>query len=159
MDDLADDVYYRGRCTEFSEIRKFTENNITIRKPFAWINRFLWLLRDGILWFLTGYGVRVKRLIFFILAILVAGTIVFHQPEVVVLKSGINLTSVIQPQDSYWESFWISLNLFLPIEIPSGSYWIPSQNFAIFGTLLKMVGWILVPIGIAGITGILKRKP
>ena len=151
-DDIADNVYYKGRCREFSE------NNITLRVSFKWINRFLWLLKDGSLKLLTGYGVRVKRLLIFIGLILLAGTYIFNQPGAVVLNQEANQTLLIWPMDSYWEAFYVSLNLFLPIEIPSGAFWKPSQNFAIFGTLLKLAGWILVPIGVAGISGLLKRS-
>ncbi|MCK4937787.1 MAG: pentapeptide repeat-containing protein [Methanosarcinales archaeon] len=173
-DDLADNVYYKGRCREFSE------NIITIQKPFIWIirplwllkylispliftgiiwiNRCFWLLKEGGLQLLTGYGVRVKRLLFFIVLILLAGTYIFNQPGAVVLKPEANQTLLIWPMDSYLEAFYVSLNLFLPIEIPSGTFWKPSQNFAIFGTLLKLAGWILVPIGVAGISGLLKRS-
>jgi len=151
-DDLADNVYYKGRCREFSE------NNITIQKPFAWINWFFWLLKEVSLQLLTGYGVRVKRLLIFIVLILLAGTYIFNQPGAVILKPEVNQTILIWPMDSYLEAFYVSLNLFLPIEIPSGTFWKPSQNFAIFGTLLKLAGWILVPIGVAGISGLLKRS-
>jgi len=151
-DDLADNVYYKGRCREFSE------NNITIQMSFAWINRPFWWLKEVSLQWLTGYGVRVKRLLIFIVLILLAGTYIFNQPGAVVLKSDVNQTLLIWPMDSYLEAFYVSLNLFLPIEIPSGVFWKPSQNFAIFGTLLKLAGWILVPIGVAGISGLLKRS-
>jgi hypothetical protein len=72
----------------------------------------------------------------------------------------------------FWEGFWISLHHFLPVEIPAGSRWKPTSNplctiqthwgevcmsFEAFATLLKLAGWILVPVGIAGLTGILKR--
>lgn len=157
-DNLADDVYYEGRCREFTKIRKFTENNNPIRRPFVMINRIIWLLKDRFLWALTGYGVKIKRLLIFIVPILVLGAIIYHQPGAVVLKPNINQTTIIRPQDSLIESFWVSLNLFLPVEIPSGAYWDSAPNFTSVGTFLKLAGWILVPIGVAGISGLLKRK-
>jgi hypothetical protein len=65
------------------------------------------------------------------------------------------------------EAAWVSLNLFLPVEIPSGVEWKPSSRswpypkwglkFSSWATLLKLVGWILIPVGLAGLTGWLKR--
>jgi len=82
-DNLADNVYYKGR------IREFSENYIKI---FTWINRFfkylmflmpsliveliilidrlLRLLLDIFLWFFTGYGVKIKRLLILIVFLL-----------------------------------------------------------------------------------------
>ncbi|MCZ7391857.1 MAG: pentapeptide repeat-containing protein [Candidatus Methanoperedens sp.] len=153
-DDLADDVYYEGRRRERKELEK--------------INGWGWWLKDTILFCLTGYGVKVKKLLYFIVPILIVGAIIYHQPGAVVLKPDIKTPPMIQPQDSYFEAFWFCFNLFLPVEIPSGADWNPSSeymqlgmvsiNFTTIGTLLKIAGWILVPIGIAGISGILKRK-
>jgi hypothetical protein len=143
-DEDADDVYYKGRRRESNEIIK--KDNLP-----AW-------LKDRFLWLLTGYGVRLRYLILPIFFILLVGTYVFTQPGAVLLKSETNQTLLIRPMDSYLEAFYVSLNLFLPIEIPSGAFWKPSQNFAIFGTLLKLAGWILVPLGVAGISGLLKRS-
>lgn len=146
-DNLADDVYFKGRYKEFIENAKFSDNDIRIRNPYAMIKRSLWLLKDMFLRFLTGYGVQVIRLLPIIIIILIVGTVIFHQPGAVVLKSDINQTLVL-PQDSYWEAFFVSLNLFLPIEIPSGAYWKLSQDFVIFGTLWKLAGWILILLGL-----------
>jgi hypothetical protein len=65
------------------------------------------------------------------------------------------------------EAFWVSLNTFLPvIEIPSGADWEPSSQiipvlgikFTTLATLLVLAGWILVPVAVAGIAGLLKRS-
>ena len=157
LDKLANDVYYQGR-------KRRSKENITIRDPFAWLS-------DYFLRFITGYGVRLKYLSFTIALILIIGTVIFHNPGAVTLVKDSNYSSI-SPQDSYLESFWVSLNTFLPIEISCGADWIPSHNviwsiqtflgvftikYITFASLMKLIGWILVPVGIAGISGILKR--
>jgi uncharacterized protein YjbI with pentapeptide repeats len=113
--------------------REFTEN-ITIRKPGAWLlDRFL---------------------------------CIFHLEGAV--KLDIQLPSMMSSQVTlpWWEAFWVSLNTFLPIEIPSGADWKPSSliipvfgiKFTTFATVLNLAGWILVPVGVAGIAGLLKRS-
>ncbi|MDR6222596.1 pentapeptide repeat-containing protein, partial [Methanococcoides alaskense] len=144
-DKLADDVYYEQKRRESGQK--------TLRTPSAWLlDRFLWLV--------TGYGVRLHRLSAFIALILLSGTIIFH------FEGAVEPMLNMQPplHLSYWEAFWVSLNTFLPVEIPSGANWIPSSKsivlgirFTTFATLLKLAGWIFVPVGIAGISGILKR--
>ena len=145
-DKLADDVYYEQKRRE--------SDQKTLRTPGAW-------LLDHFLWLFTGYGVRLRRLIVFIALILLVGTIIFHFEGAV--ESRLDMQPL--PHFPYWEAFWVSFNTFLPVEIPSGANWIPSSEiirvlgirFTTFATLLKLAGWILIPVGIAGISGILKR--
>jgi len=151
-DKLADDVYYEQKCRESAQK--------TLGTPVAWLlDRFLWLF--------TGYGVRLYRLIVFIALILFVGTFIFQLEGAVVLNPDIKPPYVFGSNDTLpcWEAFWVSLSTFLPVEIPSGTDWKPSSQtiwflsikFTTFATMLKLSGWILVPVGIAGISGILKR--
>jgi len=151
-DKLADDVYYEQKCRESAQK--------TLGTPVAWLlDRFLWLF--------TGYGVRLYRLIVFIALILFVGTFIFQLEGAVVLNPDIKPPYVFGSNDTLpcWEAFWVSLSTFLPVEIPSGADWKPSSQtiwflsikFTTFATMLKLSGWILVPVGIAGISGILKR--
>jgi hypothetical protein len=166
-DTLADDVYYKQKCREFREDNKIRKlDDIRIRKLGAWLmDRFLWLL--------TGYGVRLRRLVVAIALILLVGAFIFHLEGAVVPNPDIQMTPVlgsqVAPSFSYTEAFWVSLNTFLPVGIPSGADWKPSSEsivvlgivlaikFTTFATLLNLAGWILVPVGVAGISGLLKR--
>jgi hypothetical protein len=117
--------------------------------------------------------------------ILLLGTLIFHLERAVEPKQDTQSPPVTEPQASaegrsllpLWEAFWFSLNLFLPVQIPAGSDWKASSSqiiwriqtpwgrwdirlfikFITFATLLKVAGWILVPVGVAGLAGILKR--
>jgi len=147
-DQLADDVHYEQKSREFTK-------NITIKKPVAW-------LLDRFLWWLTGYGVRPLRLLRAIIPILAIGTVIFQLEGAV--KLDMQPPSMISNQVtlSLCEAFWVSLNTFLPIEIPSGADWIPSSQimlglkFTTFATISSLFGWILVPVGVAAISGLLK---
>jgi len=56
------------------------------------------------------------------------------------------------------EAFAVSVNRFLPVEVPVGSDWTPTGIAAIYATVHHLAGWILVPLGIAALTGLLHRK-
>lgn len=150
-DNLADDVYYDRKCREFKE-------NITIKTPRAW-------LLDRLQWLLTGYGVRLYNLFLAILIILFIGTCIFHLEGAVI---DIQQPSLIDSNLTLnvYDSFWVSFNTFLPIEIPSGKDWESSTQiipllgikFTSFATFMNIAGWILVPLVVAGITGLLKRS-
>ena len=149
-DQLADNVHYEQKSREFTE-------NITIQKFGVWLlDRFLWLL--------TGYGVRPLYLLRAIAPIIVIGTAIFQLQGAVQLDIQPHYMISTQATLSLYEAFWVSLNTFLPIEIPSGADWIPSSQiipglglkFTTFATFSSLAGWILVPVGVAAISGLLK---
>ena len=151
---LANKVYYKRRLREAARIK--------IRKhPIAWIGN--WFLR-----LLTGYGVKLGRLLIPIILIIALGTLVFLRDGAIKPKQ---CTQPISCSKS--EAFWVSLRYFLPVDIPSGANWEPTDSniwkiqnrwckwmsikYTTVATLLKLAGWILIPIAVAGLTGILKR--
>ena len=157
-DKLANKVYYRGMQQRSKKLFKIKKCPLT------------WMLDRLHCWF-TGYGVRTVRLLRLIVPILIIGTLTFHLEGSVVLMPNIQSLSMVNPHESVWESVWVSLNIFLPIDIPSGASWQPSSlfipkfwiipefmRFTTFATLLNLAGWILVPVGVAGISGLLKRS-
>ncbi len=165
-DSLASDVYYERKIREAARIK-------IVEQPLSWIgNRFLWLL--------TGYGVKLWRLFLAFILILLLGPFIFHLDGAVKLKQEKQPTQQIEsqrtPDEGYsiaWaEAFWVNIHLFLPVEIPSGSHLEPStkyifgvetrwgeigMKFITFATMLKLAGWVLVPVALAGLSGLLKR--
>ncbi|MCK5341831.1 MAG: pentapeptide repeat-containing protein, partial [Candidatus Heimdallarchaeota archaeon] len=144
----ADDVYYMRKRREYDEKTR------------------VWKLVKGLDWF-TGYGVHPIRLLLLIAPFIFLGRFIFNLDGAVVLSPSI----VMEGQYSGWDAFWVSLNTFLPIEIPSGTNWQPSSllipkwwiipkfmRFTTFATLLSLAGWILVPVVVAGFSGLLKRS-
>jgi hypothetical protein len=128
-------------------------------------------------WRLVNYGVRPIRLIFFSLLLLVLGTIVFQSPNAVSPKE----QKVVVERPNPWltlDAIGVALHQFLPMEVPIGSKWVPSENrvfmripwsdrvlpfgihpptFATF--FLRIPGWILLPLGAGAIAGLLRGKP
>ena len=145
---LADDVYYERRLRESSTIP---------------LNSWAWPL-DRFLKNFTGYGVRLHLLLWLIVPILLIGGFIFHLEGAVVLGCDGCSPLGLEPHESYLEPLWVSLNIFLPIDIPSGADWGPSSRiiplvglkFTTIATILNLAGWILVPLGVAGISGLLK---
>jgi hypothetical protein len=59
-----------------------------------------------------------------------------------------------------YNPFWYSFDLLTPfIDLHLADSWMPRQDWhfgRIYAHVHRIVGWILVPIGIAAITGIIK---
>ena len=149
-EDLAKEVYYTRRYWEAHRVT-FEEH------PIAWIG-------DRLLWLLTGYGVQLWRLFVFIALVLALGTVIFHMKGAVETKKGARLADEPDPRSLPWsDAFWMSLRLFLPVEIPAMADWQPSAKTiggircTSWASVMKVVGWILVPLGVAGLTGFLIR--
>jgi hypothetical protein len=141
----------------------FKKNAVSERKelPSALFN--------GLEKWLFNYGVRPYKLIFISVFVIILGSGVFYKPNSVTqrdprLRTGDNI------QLSFGEALNVSLNQFIPIiEIPPGSEWKPSNkpapvlgmltlSFAGYATLHRIAGFILIPLGLAALTGRLYRK-
>lgn len=66
-------------------------------------------------------------------------------------------TAVPEVPFSRTQSFFFALHQFLPIDVPIGSEWVPSLRTEYYASILKVAGAILVPLGIAILTGLLRR--
>jgi uncharacterized protein YjbI with pentapeptide repeats len=51
----------------------------------------------------------------------------------------------------------VTLHQFIPIDIPLGAKWVPARRTEMYATVLRIAGAILVPLGIAIITGLVRR--
>ena len=101
----------------------------------------------------------------------VPGTVAAREPR----------TGLARPEPvrlSSFEAFGVSLHQFLPVDVPLGSPWIPSDRHvditvpliarklpapfdvpSFFATFfLRLAGWILMPLGVAALTGLLRVK-
>jgi uncharacterized protein YjbI with pentapeptide repeats len=129
----------------------------------------------------ANYGVRPIRIAAFSTILLIIGAFVFSQLGAVSpskeeakdsqqtsaqgSRKEIALTSSPRPiKLSFAGAAAVSLHQFLPIDIPSGSEWKPNRALImrfirsdVYGSILKISGWICVPLGVAAITGILRR--
>lgn len=153
QDRAADDIYLERRSVERKLLRPAHE-------PIAW---FL----DRLYWGLANYGVRPLRLAIFAVACLTLGTLMFHCPGSVQAKSSASPASVCPMLNAnspgWWDAARLSARYFLPVEISllpsceaSGSplWGLASEDWA---AVIRILGWILVPVGIASLSGILRR--
>jgi hypothetical protein len=132
---------------------------------------FSWLYR-----IVANYGIRPYRLAVASALLLVAGTYYFAQPGTVVPEEASRRTSeAYRPTRN--EAIGVSLRQFLPVGVPLAEHLVPAQTEipvrlrwrdygttvqttpAVWATLLTLLGWILVPLGLGSITGVLRRLP
>jgi uncharacterized protein YjbI with pentapeptide repeats len=139
----------------------------------SWLLSALYLL-------VANYGVRPLRLLVYTLVLLTLGTAYFHAPGTVEPKDEKIREQTLAKADtahqlSGIEAFGVTLNYFLPGNVPLSDEWRPLARHkditihvvnrdvrlhlrpATVATILKICGWILVPFGIGAVTGLLRR--
>jgi hypothetical protein len=123
-------------------------------------------------WFF-GYGVRPVRLLWISIAIILLGGVLFTRPGAVELKDPRPITAR-EPRDVYrhpldfLEALMFSLRLFIPVvELPAGEQWTASHTTRLpwisfpydgYASAQRLAGAILVPLGVAGLSGFLVRR-
>lgn len=152
-DEEANGVYLERRRVERQRKKGF---------PKVW---------DVFWWGLANYGVRPYRLLVFAALLLIAGTLVFHRPGAVEPKApaqaGVGVQHSANEEApkcpavlSLGESSRFSLRWFLPVELPLlEDCEVAPGRFSDFAALLKVLGWIIVPVGLASLAGLLRRGP
>jgi uncharacterized protein YjbI with pentapeptide repeats len=120
---------------------------------------------DVFWWGLANYGVRPYRLIYFAGSLLLAGTLVFHRPGAVEQKAP-SVPAAPAPTEmsrcpkalTLGESVRLSLRCLLPVELPLlESCQVSAGGFSDLAAALKILGWIIVPVGLAALAGVLRR--
>lgn len=150
-----------------------------------WVERReKWLNKQWVRWFsdaleaaVANYGVRPFRLFVFAGLAVFLGMILFARWGTVVPsekgKAPDVQGAVALPR---WDAFGVSLHQFLPIDVPMGSQWSPVTHgvkvpiwifwwrFEVWlrpsyvaTIMLRLPGWILVTVGVASLTGFLRR--
>ena len=145
----ADKVYYKRRVQESK--RKSGHYSV-----LDWVSRIL-----------VGYGVGYRELFGWIAAFIIVGMVIFQFPGAVRPAVDIDPAKPIPEPikaacvdlrdcDVDWlEAAGVSANTFLPIQLPIGETWEPS--YVVPASLMKLAGWIIVPLGVAALTGLLQR--
>ncbi|HJR82049.1 MAG TPA: hypothetical protein VJ821_18390 [Anaerolineales bacterium] len=160
--DRADEVYIAYKKREFKEaLSRFSMG--------WWSNLFLWSV---------GYGRKPGFvLIGALLFIIVGWLFVFRKPEGMVslskheiigpkvgnhgtLSRKIPMRVISSQHEIPYNPFWYSLDLFIPfIDLGFDDKWSPRPNrkWAIaYAKLHMLAGWVLLPIGLLAITGVIK---
>ncbi len=138
-----------------------------------------WLV-DCISWLLTNYGVAPARLLNLSAILLLFGVLIFSLPGAVTGAEGKRQQA--EPSAigkdtrlSHWDAFALSFHEFLPLDVPFGSRWTPGNEPVRFtwrlgkrvlnvvtmrpstcATLLKISGYILVPLQILIVNGLIR---
>ena len=131
-------------------------------------SRLRWLA-DAAYGVFTGYGLRSDLLAYFSVALLALGTFVFQLPDAVVPGDPPAGMAAAPSTVSVWQAAGVSLNQFLPLDIPSGGAWVPSDAgivigswptiaFRTYATFHTLCGYLLVPLFLAVVSGLLQRK-
>ncbi|HEX4602904.1 MAG TPA: pentapeptide repeat-containing protein [Candidatus Angelobacter sp.] len=149
--ELADEVYLERRKAE---------------RQWKWVKKrhVAWFI-DLLYFLLLRYGVRPLQLLILSTLLLMLGTMFFSQPYTVSAKEK---TQTAPTKLGACDALEFSIHQFLPVDIPLGEQWVPSSEgihskpgisirpntFA--GLVLRLPGWILVPLGIASFTRLLR---
>ena len=119
-------------------------------------------------WGFARFGARPLRLAVIPLILVVYSTFVFNLPRAVKPKKD---SGCVEHNLSWKEASGVSLNYFLPVEVPVGACWQATNetfrlppfsvqiSFLFWATVLKLLGWIFVPLGLAALGGFLRRDP
>lgn len=146
---LADEVYIAQRRRERAEHLKEPRWPRHSLVPNWLLPRFLGsLLLDG----LVGYGRRPWLALFWSVGFVMLGWIIFRDKKNMILQRK-------EDAQRTYNGFWYSFDLFLPVvQLEEASVWRPKDDyrFAWYVKLHRIVGWILIPLGLAAITGIVK---
>jgi hypothetical protein len=138
-----------------------------------------WLV-DCISWAFTNYGVAPARLLELSAFLLLFGMLIFSVPGAVTSPEGKRHqaeSSTIGKENrlSHWDAFALSFHKFLPLDVPFGSRWVPghepvrltfrlgkrvlnvvTMRPSTCVTLLKISGYILVPLQILIVNGLIR---
>jgi len=118
-------------------------------------------------WALANFGVRPYRLAVYALMLMVVSTWLFAPPNAVSPKKDSGCVAhTLGPT----EAVNVSLSYLLPVELPAGGCWEATRltascaggyeiTFLLWATATRLAGWILVPLGVAALSGLLRRIP
>ena len=110
---------------------------------------------DWLWWRASEYGVSPSRLLIMSIGLVLFGAVVLHLPKAVLPGDGTKAFT-------FWEALWLSTRLFLPVkfEVASASKPNPSIWFVqLLSAVLNIFGWILVPLFIVVVSGMLQYVP
>ncbi len=114
---------------------------------------FLPRLWSDFLHFLVGYGRHPEYALYYCFGFVIFGALIFRSPANVVPRRNDDTSQRYNP-------FWYSFDLLTPfIDLHLADSWMPRQDWrfgCVYAHVHRILGWILVPIGIAAITGIIK---
>jgi hypothetical protein len=117
----------------------------------AWVSMDWWW--NGFLDAFVLYGRGPGRALLWAAFVVVAGWAIFRR------KDGMRPRGPALPTGDFW-AFWYSLDLFLPfLDLQVANQWEPRSDRRLARHYVRvhaLLGWVLVPIGLLAVTGIIK---
>ncbi len=141
-DEQANSVYLRRRAIEHSQLHGALR---------FWDTLYRWI---------ANYGNDLRQEVFIAFILLFTGVFVFSRLGAV---EPTDRTSFLPARISLWTAFWLSAHQFLPLGLPVKPPWSPTRqrvlliSAASYANFLQLLGWILVPLGIAALSGVLRH--
>jgi uncharacterized protein YjbI with pentapeptide repeats len=117
---------------------------------------------DFLYWLLGRYGIRPYQLFAIALSFIFFGAFVYRMPSSVKVSTDVDGKKVwtVASQISVADAVRLSLRKVFPVELPLVTQYEPWEKNRVssdYSGLLRAVGWLILPIGIAAITGLLRR--
>ena len=119
---------------------------------------------DGFYWLIANYGIDLSHEFIATLLCLLIGILIFSRPGAIV--TGESRSKITIPWD---KALRLAVHEFLPLSLPAKPELVPSERVlfirlpwpfrkaASYANFLHIVGWILVPLAVAGLTGLLRH--
>ena len=148
-DKYADEVYIEQR--KRSMLYNFSRPGLRLKA-----------IREWLYYVSCGFGTKPLRLFVASIVLMLAFAFVFSEPGAVSPKQKETAARTL----TWMEGLGVSFNSFLPISVPVGDAWQPTENpcfgllgqpftFSFLATILKILGWLFVPLGTAALTGLI----
>jgi hypothetical protein len=149
---LEDALRREGRIDLANSVFENKEKKARSRGNLGWEAT----IKNFLLYALIGYGREPQRAFYWsALVVLFGWLVVFRTENDVQLRDD-------KDKGRHYDAFWYSLDLFLPIAtLQAADVWIPRQSSWIkrsYAGIHAVLGWILIPIGLAAVTGLVSGK-
>lgn len=111
-------------------------------------------VKNVVLGGLMGYGREPQYAFIWWIPVIVAGWLIFLRRSDVEPRRP-------EDKDRPYDAFWYSVDLFLPLtRLDAAEVWMPRQDSTwrrYYARIHAMLGWILVPIALAAVTGLIGK--
>lgn len=140
---------YRNRADRVFIERKWRERKGISKGFWSWPSKF----KNLFLWAVVGYGRRPWLALLWSTVLIAFGSYMFWQEKGMVRKNSEHF-------GIHYNPVWYSLDLFVPlVDLQTAKYWMPKQNRGFARNYIRLhtiLGWLLIPIGVAAWTGIIR---
>ncbi|HZW95295.1 MAG TPA: pentapeptide repeat-containing protein [Candidatus Eremiobacteraceae bacterium] len=121
--------------------------------------------KDNVYWLFANYGIDLWHESVAALLVLLLGALIFSRPAAV-LSGEDSKTEV---KISWRNAFFLAVHQFLPLSLPVKPEWSPSRRVllkwrqyplltaATYANFLQIIGWIIIPLTVAALSGVLRR--